>query len=225
MPANPSTAVLFDIDGTLVDSNYQHVDAWRRAFDAVGEQVDGWRIHRLIGMDGSMLLEELLGTSESDAAQQAKAFQTAYFAEHLDRLHLLPGARELLGALSDRGHAVVLATSAPESELQVLRRLLDIEGALWAVTGGDDVEAAKPDPGIVQNALQQAGVDADHAVMVGDAMWDVRAAGRAGVRCIGVRSGGVADSELTGAGAIAVYDDPADLLAQLDDSPISALRP
>ncbi|KQO61236.1 HAD family hydrolase [Curtobacterium sp. Leaf261] len=225
MADSPGTAVLFDIDGTLVDSNFQHVDAWTRAFDAVGERVDAWRIHRLIGMDGSMLLEELLGTSESDAAQQAKAFQTAYFAEHLDRLHLLPGARELLGALSDRGHAVVLATSAPENELAVLRGLLDIEGALWAVTGGDDVEAAKPDPGIVQNALAQAGVDADHAVMVGDAMWDVRAAGRAGVRCIGVRSGGVSDSELTDAGAIAVYDDPADLLAHLDDSPLADLRP
>ncbi|MFZ7088960.1 HAD family hydrolase [Curtobacterium sp. RRHDQ10] len=225
MADHPRTAVLFDIDGTLVDPNFQHVDAWRRAFDAVGEQVDAWRIHRLIGMDGSMLLEELLGTSESDAAQQAKAYQTAYFAEHLDRLHLLPGARELLGELSDRGHAVVLATSAPENELKTLRGLLGIEGALWAVTGGDDVEAAKPDPGIVQKALEQAGVDADHAVMVGDAMWDVRAAARAGVRCIGVRSGGVADSELTDAGAIAVYDDPADLLAHLGDSPLGSLRP
>lgn len=223
MPANPSTAVLFDIDGTLVDSNYPHVDAWWRAFHAAGHDVDAWRIHRLIGMDSSMLLEELVGSSDSELATTAKQYNTAFYAEHFPRLHLLPGVRELLSTLADRGHAVVLATSAPENELEVLRGLLDVEGVLWAVTSGEDVDTAKPDPGILQLAVDQAGVDPANAVMVGDAIWDARAAERAGVTCIGVRSGGIADSELLEAGAVAVFDDPADLLAHLDDSPIGAL--
>jgi len=223
MSSDRKTAVLFDIDGTLVDSNYAHVDAWWRACHTAGQDVDAWRIHRCIGMDSSLLLETLLGSSDSEVATQAKTFHTAYYAEHFAELHMFAGVRDLLAELDRRGVAVVLATSAPEAELAVLRELLDIEGALWAVTSGDDVETAKPDPGIVQIALDRAGVDADAAVMVGDATWDVEACVRAGVRCIGVRTGGISGDELREAGAVAVYDDVAQLLAQLDDSPIAAL--
>lgn len=210
----PSTAVLFDIDGTLVDSNYAHVDAWWRACRTAGAPVDAWRVHRAIGMDSGMLLETLLPDESDDVRSEAKTFHTAYYAEHMSELHLLPGARDLLRAVHEAGHAVVLATSAPESELTRLRELLDAEDWITAVTSSEDVDDAKPAPGIVQVALDRAGVTADRAVMVGDAMWDVEASGRVDVRCIGVMTGGIGGDELRRAGAVAVYDDAA---AVLDD--------
>lgn len=224
MPDTPTTAVLFDIDGTLADSNYAHIDAWWRAFRAVGESVDAWRVHRAIGMDSSMLLEELLPDASDEVRDTAKQFHTAFYSEHMPQLRLLPGARELLAAVAARGHAVVLATSAPQNELDRLLDLLDAGEWVSVVTSGEDVEQAKPDPGIVRIALERAGVDADHAVMVGDAMWDVESSGRVGVTCIGVMTGGIGGDELRGAGAAAVYDDAAALLADLDDSPIGALE-
>jgi HAD superfamily hydrolase (TIGR01509 family) len=223
MPETPTTAVLFDIDGTLADSNYAHIDAWWRAFRAVGESVDAWRIHRGIGMDSSLLLEDLLPDASDEVRSTAKQFHTAFYSEHMPQLRLLPGARELLAAVAARGHAVVLATSAPQNELDRLLELLDADEWVSVVTSGEDVEQAKPDPGIVRIALERAGVDADHAVMVGDAMWDVESSGRVGVTCIGVMTGGIGGDELRGAGAAAVYDDAAALLADLDDSPIGAL--
>lgn len=223
MPDTP-TAVLFDIDGTLADSNYAHIDAWWRAFRAVGESVDAWRVHRAIGMDSSMLLEELLPDASDEVRDTAKQFHTAFYSEHMPQLRLLPGARELLAGVAARGHAVVLATSAPQNELDRLLDLLDAGEWVSVVTSGEDVEQAKPDPGIVRIALERAGVDADHAVMVGDAMWDVESSGRVGVTCIGVMTGGIGGDELRGAGAAAVYDDAAALLADLDDSPIGALE-
>lgn len=219
----PSTAVLFDIDGTLVDSNYAHVDAWLRAFRALDLDVDGWRIHRAIGMDSGRLLEALLPDSSDEVRDTAKQYHSAYYAEHTPRLRLLPGARELLEAVAARGHAVVLATSAPEPELTGLRELLDVEQWLTAVTSSEDVEVAKPTPAIVEVALQKSGVAADRAVMVGDAMWDVEASGKVGVPCIGVMTGGIGGDELREAGAAAVYDDAAAVLAALDDGPIGAL--
>ncbi|MGL3200448.1 MULTISPECIES: HAD-IA family hydrolase [Curtobacterium] len=222
----PTTAVLFDIDGTLVDSNYAHIDAWWRAFTAIGESVDAWRIHRSIGMDSAKLLEALLPDASDDTRDAAKQYHSAYYAEQQPRLRLLPGARDLLAAVSDAGHAVVLATSAPEPELVRLRELLDAEEWLTAVTSSEDVEQAKPDPGIIAVALERAGVSADSAVMVGDAVWDVESAGRVGVTSIGVMTGGVGGDELRGAGAAAVYDDAAAVLAafRAGDGPIAALR-
>jgi HAD superfamily hydrolase (TIGR01509 family) len=221
----PTTAVLFDIDGTLVDSNYAHVDAWSKAFADIGHPVDSWRIHRSIGKDSSLLLSSLLGDDVAEArGDEAKDRHTEHYLPHGDTdLHVFDQVPELLAELTRRGHRVVLATSAPEQELAVLRRLLDVEGALWAVTSAEDAETAKPDPGIVQAALDEAGVDPDHAVMVGDAVWDVEAAGRAGVACIGVLTGGMSRAELTEAGAAEVVDDVAALLRGLDDSVIARL--
>ena len=221
----PTTAVLFDIDGTLVDSNYAHVDAWSKAFADIGHPVDSWRIHRSIGQDSSLLLSSLLGDDVAEArGDEAKERHSAHYLPHGDAdLHVFDRATELLAELGRRGHRVVLATSAPEEELEVLRRLLDVEGALWAVTSAEDAETAKPDPGIVQAALDEAGVDPEHAVMVGDAVWDVEAAGRAGVTCIGVLTGGMSRGELEEAGAAQVVDDVAALLAGLDDSLIARL--
>ena len=225
MPDATGTAVLFDIDGTLVDSNYAHIDAWWRACLAAGESVDAWRIHRAIGMDSAKLLEALLPDASDETRDTAKQFHSAYYAEQMPRLRLLPGARDLLEAVAGAGHAVVLATSAPENELVRLRELLDAEQWITAVTSSEDVEQAKPDPGIVQVALDKAGVSADRAVMVGDAMWDVEAAGKVDVSCVAVMTGGIGGDELRGAGAAAVYDDAAAVLADLRDGkgPIAAL--
>ncbi|PYY33900.1 MULTISPECIES: HAD family hydrolase [unclassified Curtobacterium] len=223
MPDAPTTAVLFDIDGTLADSNYAHIDAWWRAFRAAGESVDAWRIHRAIGMDSSKLLEGLLPDASDEVRDTAKQFHTAFYSEHMPQLRLLPGSRELLEAVAARGHAVVLATSAPQNELDRLLELLDADEWVTAVTSGEDVEQAKPAPDIIGVALEKVGVDAGSAVMVGDAMWDVESSGRVGVTCVGVMTGGIGGDELRGAGAAAVYDDAAALLADLDDSPIGSL--
>ena len=205
-------AVLFDIDGTLVDSNYLHVHAWSDAFAEVGHPVPSWRIHRAIGRDSTGLLEALLGEDDAERlGERATEVHGRRYAELADRLRVLPGVHDLLDALSAAGIAVVLATSAPPEELEKLRAVLDIEPDLTAVTDADDVETAKPAPDIVGVALERAGTPADRAVFVGDTVWDVAAAKRAGVPCVGLRSGGVGEAELTDAGAVAVYDDIAAL--------------
>ena len=215
-------AVLFDIDGTLVDTNYLHVHAWRRAFTEIDIDVESWRIHRRIGMDGSELLSELVPDS-SDDADRAKILHSRFYEETAHLIRPLPGSRELLGAVAASGLQVVLATSAPEDELSMLRRALDREDIVSAVTSSDDVETAKPRPDIVAVALERAGVSSQRAVFVGDTVWDIRAAARAGVPCIGFESGGIARRDLEAEGAVDVFADPADLLARLADSPVGRL--
>jgi len=216
----PVSAVLFDIDGTLVDSNYLHVDAWERAAADAGFPVSSWRLHRAIGMDSAMLLETVLEGATQEQRDRAKELHSEYYTGMASRLKVLPGARELLTAVAERGMRVVLATSAPENELEMLRDVLEIEDAVWSVTSSGDVETAKPEPDIVETALERGETDAAGAVFVGDSIWDVKAAAAAGVSTIGLRSGGVSEEELRGVGAIAVYDDPADLLEHLDESPL-----
>ena len=214
-------AVLFDIDGTLVDSNYLHVFAWQQAFDDIGVEVEAWRIHRSIGMDGTELLRSLCpGLDDLEAAKKA---HSEHYRALSPLLRALPGALDLLDAVADAGLQVVLATSAPEDELASLRDVLDRDDIVSAVTSSEDVDTAKPQPDIVAVALDRAGVPADRAVFVGDAVWDVRAARRAGVPTVGLRSGGSGRAELESEGAAAVYDNPADLLAHLHASPVGAL--
>jgi HAD superfamily hydrolase (TIGR01509 family) len=220
----PNPAVLFDIDGTLVDSNYLHVHAWLRAFSEVGIDVESWRVHHRIGMDGGSLLEELVPEDSADKAPRAKELHTTFYKETAPLIRPLAGGRELLDAVADMGLQVVLATSAPEDELAILRDVLDREDILSAVTSSEDVETAKPQPDIVEKALERAGVPADQAVFVGDTIWDIEAASRAGVECIAFASGGIGRKELEDAGAIAIYDNPADLLEQLASSPIGRLK-
>lgn len=205
-------ALLFDVDGTLVDSNYLHVDAWQRAFRRCGLDVDAWRIHRAIGEDSARLIAGLGGEEHADALRELHA---TFYAESADRLRPFERARDLLRELHVRGLRAVLATSAPQEELSMLLDALDASEFLHATTSADDVEEAKPDPGIVRVALERAGVAADEAVFIGDSVWDMQAAGRAGVIAFGLRSGGVSDAELRAAGASAVFDDPADLLDEL----------
>lgn len=216
-------AVLFDVDGTLVDSNYVHVQAWVRAFEVEDQPVAAWRVHRSIGMDGDMLIRTLARGADEAVQDRLKDHHSQFYREMAAQLTVLPGARDLLHRVSDLGMHVVLATSAPEDELMLLRRVLDCEDVISLVTSSRDVEMAKPDPGIVNVALERAGVDASCAVFVGDSTWDALAARRAGVVTIGLRSGGVGTCELDCAGASVIYDDPRDLLDHLDESPIAAL--
>lgn len=215
MDLTSTRAVLFDIDGTLIDSNYLHVESFMQAFEEVGVEMSAWRVHRAIGLDSSRLLEELLGERAQEIGDQVKEGHSRLYRELWPRLRRFDGARELLETLHERGIRVVLATSAPEDELEELLRVLDCDDVIHATTNGDDVETAKPEPDILGVALERAGVTADEALMVGDARWDAVAAGRAGIRMVGVRSGGISEGELRDAGALEVHDDVAALLRSL----------
>ena len=215
--------MLFDIDGTLVDSNYLHVNAWLRALQAVGHPVDAWRIHRGQGMGSSELLDTLLGADAEQVGSEAKQRHTELYKQSSELLRVFDGARELVAAVAQRGAKVVLATSAAPDELEVLRSILDVEDAVAEITAAEDVESAKPAPDLVQSALQRAEVPADRAVFVGDTVWDVQACGKAGVACVGVLTGGISAAELTDAGAVAVYEDCRALLRDIDASPLAAV--
>ncbi|MFT7873769.1 MULTISPECIES: HAD family hydrolase [Amycolatopsis] len=214
-----ATAVLFDVDGTLVDSNYLHVHAWRRAFHALDRDVDSWRVHRAIGKGSGKLLTTLLG--EEDAGrigERAKELHSRFYLETADLLRPFDRAPELVRELAGRGVRVVLATSASPDELEALRKVLDVDDVVTGIVSGDDVEATKPDPEPVFAALEKAGTAPEDTIFVGDAVWDVHAATKAGVRTVSVLSGGVGAAELTDAGAVAVYSDAATLLNRLDES-------
>lgn len=221
---SPKPAVLFDIDGTLIDSNYMHVAAWSRALAEVGHPTDSWRIHSAIGMDADLLIKGLLGRDAEALGDSVSDKHEQYFLDSAADLRAIDGARELVHALAERGLQVVLATSAPEVELEKLRSVLDIESAVAEITSSADVGQAKPAPDIVQVALKKAGVEPEDAIMVGDSVWDVKSAGTAGVDCIGLLSGGTSAHDLEEAGAIEVYDDVAELLAKLEMSALSRLR-
>jgi len=217
------SAALFDIDGTLVDSNYLHIESWSRAFADLGIDVDDWRIHRSIGMDSGKLLDALIPAEVEEHGEKAKELHASHYGELTDRLRPFAGARELVRELDRRGVRVVLATSAPANELEILRKVLDVDGALSGTTSSEDVGTAKPEPDIVAVALEKAQVDAAAAAFIGDAVWDFVAARKLGLVCVGVLSGGYSATELLEAGAEEVYDDVADLLEHLDDSPLTAL--
>jgi HAD superfamily hydrolase (TIGR01509 family) len=216
-------AVLFDVDGTLVDSNYLHVYAWQRAFESEGISVAAWRIHRGIGMDGSELVRTLSDDAPAEVQDRLSDAHSRYYREISPLLAPLPGARELLHRVADLGLQVILASSAPEDELETLRKVLGCDDVIAATTSSRDVDTAKPEPGIVQVALDRAGVAAGDAVFVGDAVWDAHAAKAAGVPCIGVLSGGIADTELQAAGASPIFADPQDLLDHLESTRVAAL--
>lgn len=208
-------AVLFDIDGTLVDSVYAHVGAWHEALDDTGLTVPHWEIHRRIGMDGGLLVDELLqiagvdddAPGRSDLADDVSAKHGDAYLAKSETLTLLPGAREVVKRAKELGFVVVLATSAPEKELTVTRELLDVEDYVDAVTSGEDVDTAKPDATVVKIAVDRAGVSAPNAIMVGDATWDAIAATKIGARSVGILTGGIGGAALRGAGAKRVFQD------------------
>lgn len=214
-------AVLFDIDGTLADSNFLHVEAWAHAFHDLGLIVPAWKIQRAIGADSAELLDRLIRDQPDAVREKAKAINAEHYKALLSRLEVLAGSRELVAELASRGLRVVLATSAPKEELDPLLEELDIDAHTYAVTSAEDVEKAKPEPEIIAVALKRGGASASNAVMIGDSTWDIAAAGRAGVAAIGVLSGGTGRDDLLRAGAVAVYDDVADLHAHLDDEAVA----
>lgn len=223
MSDNATGAVLFDIDGTLVDSNYLHIHAWQRAFAEVGTDAETWRIHRSIGMDGSTLVKTLSDDAPDEIQTRLSELHSRYYQQDSSLLRPLPGARALLRRVADLGLEVVLATSAPEDELELLRAVLDSDDLVSAITSAGDVDTAKPQPDIIHVALERAGVAAERAVFVGDAIWDVEACVRAKLPCIGVLSGGVSRAELENAGAVTVFENTQDLLEHIDQTPIAAL--
>ena len=212
-------AALFDVDGTLVDTNYLHAVTWWEAFAQAGFEVQMAEIHRSIGMGSDQILDKLLPADrDKDADPDVRAAHSALYSVYWSRLRPLPGAADLLRACKRRGLKVVLASSADEPEFGVLRAALDAEDAIDAATFSGDVESSKPAPDLVEAALAKIGTPAAAAVFIGDTVWDAQACQKAGVRCIGVLSGGVSRDELTSAGAAEVYSGPADLLAALGTS-------
>jgi HAD superfamily hydrolase (TIGR01509 family) len=216
-------AALFDVDGTLMDTVYLHTVAWWESLRQQGHQVTMATIHRRIGMGSDHLLDALLGEDrDHDEDDALSAAHDTLYAQYWSRLVPLPGASDLLRACAERGWTVVLASSAKGPEAEVMVRALDADEAITAVTTSDDVSSSKPAPDLVHQALEKAGVRAEQAVFVGDAAWDAEAARKAGVRCLGLLTGGWNRQELTDAGAEAVYETPAELLAALDDSALAA---
>lgn len=211
-------AVLFDVDGTLLDSNFHHVVAWHRAFLDIGKELPCWRILGLIGRSGSELVQILLGDELADKhGSEVEKLHTRYFVDSAELLRPLPGARELLEAIAEQGWRVVLATSAGEEELAVLRAALDAEDVISAVTSSADAERAKPHPDVVATALEQIQADPTEAIMLGDTVWDVQAGRRAGVPTAAVLSGGITRDALEHAGAAAIYAGPQEVQAHLEE--------
>lgn len=215
-------AVIFDVDGTLVDTNYLHATCWWEAFRQHDHGVDMADIHRAIGMGSDKLLDHLLpGDRDRDADDDLRAAHRALYTTYWSRLRAFDGAADLLRACASRGMTVVLASSASAPELAALRAALDADDAITDATSSSDAEESKPAPDLVSIALDLAGVPPEDAVFVGDAVWDVHACRNAGVPCVGVLTGGIGAAELREAGAVAVYEGPADLLRHFDESPLA----
>ncbi|MEU9716163.1 HAD family hydrolase [Streptomyces sp. NPDC047976] len=213
-------AALFDVDGTLADTNHLHVTCWWEALRQAGHTVATHDIHRAIGLPGEDLLAHLLG--EDHDADEDDALTSAHdtlYGTYFDRLPALDSAAELLRTVDREGWSVVLVTSARQAELDALRRAVDADDAITATASADDVEDGKPAPDPVHHALDLADAPARGSVFVGDTVWDMQAGTRAGVACVGLLCGGIPRADLRAAGAGAVYRDPADLLAHLADSP------
>jgi HAD superfamily hydrolase (TIGR01509 family) len=207
------TAALFDVDGTLTDTNYLHTVAWWEALAYAGYDVPMAAIHHVIGMGSDQLLDALLpGDRDRDADGGIRTAHSAMYSAYWSRLRPLPQAAELLRACRKAGLQVVLASSADPREFDVLRAALGADDAIDGATSSGDVDTSKPAPDLVQVALDKAGVPPQQAVFVGDTVWDVEACQRAGVPCLGLRSGGISRADLVDAGAVAVFADPAELL-------------
>ena len=215
--------VLFDLDGTLVDTTYLHAVTWWEALRRADHDVPMSIIHHAIGMGADKILDSLLGEDrDRDEDGKLSDAHAVLYSTYWERLRPLPGATELLRACAAAGLRVVLASSAKERELRALRAALAADDVVDVATGASDAKESKPAPDILEVALERAGLSADDVVLVGDSVWDVRAAERLGIPCVGVTCGGTSAEELTRAGAVAVYRDPADLLATLDESPLRA---
>jgi HAD superfamily hydrolase (TIGR01509 family) len=218
--AQPTAALLFDLDGTLVDSVYQHVLAWREALERAGIELSVWRIHRRIGMSGGLLINALFRETGKDLSHEKTAqiqqFHAEAFAKLASQVRPLPGARELLRHLTERNVPWAIATSGRRESAAPSLEMLGVDSNAAVITR-DLVKHAKPDPDLFLAAADRIGVRVEDSIVIGDSVWDLLAARRARALGVGVLSGGYGQEELERAGAYRVYADPADLLLHLDE--------
>jgi HAD superfamily hydrolase (TIGR01509 family) len=224
-PFPEGPAFLFDLDGTLIDSVYHHVLAWREALEAAGIELSVWRIHRRIGMSGGLFVNALLRETGGEVApaqvQELQRLHAAAFSRRSGQVRPLPGARELLSYLAARGVPHAIATSGRIETAGPNLEMLGVGPHVPVVTR-DVVRHAKPDPDLFLAAAERLGVPIGASVVVGDSVWDLLAAQRARALGVGLLSGGYGEDELVRAGAYRVYDDPADLLLHLDEVGVRA---
>jgi HAD superfamily hydrolase (TIGR01509 family) len=212
--------VILDVDGTLVDSNFQHALTWHRAFAQHGRDIPAWRTHRAIGMGPDMLVPALAGDEWADEhGEAASDTESSLFGELIANVRALPGARAFLETLKTRGHPMVLGSSSNQQDLDVYLELLGARELVDAWTVSDDVEHTKPKPDLIKAALDKLG-NPDGAVMVGDSVYDVQAAHAAKLPVIGLLTGGFGAQELRDAGAEYVFEDLLELLGKLDETPL-----
>lgn len=218
-------AILFDIDGTLVDSNEHHISAWADAFAAAGHHINRRAIHDQVGKGGDNLLPSLLPDLTPEEIEALdKAHGEAFRGKYREQVKVFPGARELIRRAHDDGKLIVLASSASREELQFWQELLDVDDLLTATTCRDDVEHSKPAPDIFRAALDKvAPVQPHQAVVIGDSPYDLSAAWKNAISAIAVRSGGFPDEILMSANPIALYDNVAAILAEYERSPLADL--
>jgi HAD superfamily hydrolase (TIGR01509 family) len=217
-------AVIFDIDGTLVDSVDLHAKAWQRAFRAFGKHVPFHEVRRQIGKGGDQLLPVFFSQQElAHFGEDLEAYRSdLYKRYYLPRVRAFPGVRELFQRIRSDGRIISLASSAKADELATYKRLADVADLIEGETSADDAEHSKPCPDIFQAALAAAGiVRVEEAIAVGDTPYDAQAAGKIGLRTIGLLCGGFPEDDLHAAGCLAIYRDPADLMAQYEESPLA----
>lgn len=216
----PGPTAILDVDGTLVDNNYQHALAWHLALRRVDVLVPLWKIHRAVGIGGDKIVAHLAGDEvEESRGDEARNHESELFDEMKDGIEGLEGATEFIRELKERDRTVVLASSGNADDIEEFIDQLGLRDLIDDWTTSDDVDASKPEPDLVEVALEKAG--GGPAVMVGDTNWDVAAAERAGIETIGVLTGGFPESVLREAGAVAVYESVDELRRKLDDSPLA----
>jgi HAD superfamily hydrolase (TIGR01509 family) len=215
-----SRVAILDVDGTLVDTNYHHALAWYRAFIQSDIELPVWRIHRAIGMGGDQLVPALAGEdADKEKGDDIRAAEKALYLAMINEVRPLPNARRFIEVLKQDGHTVVLASSAKKREVDHYLDLLDARGLADSWTSSGDVKRTKPEPDLVEAAMDKAG--SRDAVMIGDSIWDVEAANRAEIPTIAVRTGGFGVDELTQAGAACVFESIGELLESMQDTPLA----
>ena len=215
--------VLFDVDGTLLDTNYLHVLSWWQALrDAGHEHVSMAAIHRAIGIASEGLVERLLGYADERAIE---AHSTRYDALREGQLTAFPKATDLVRRCAEAGFVVVVATSGKEKDLEWMLPAIGAEDSVAGATTSSEVDEGKPSPDLLTAAVEQHHLDPQRSAVVGDTVWDVKAAATAGMPCIAVTCGGISEAELRGAGAVEVYADPGDLLDHFDETLLGGLAP
>lgn len=213
-------AVILDVDGTLVDTNYHHAIAWYRAFRQSNMILPLWRIHRSVGMGGDQLIESLVGAeAEAQIGEDVRAAHTVLYMALIDEVAPLPGAQALVAQLRRRGHPVVFSSSASSEEVDHYLDQLEVRDDVQGWTTSADVEATKPEPDLIKAALEKAGTD--KAVLIGDTPYDVEAAKKADVPTIALMTGGFSEQELLDAGAVIAFESIEELCANFDATPLT----